>query len=943
MLPLQASWTHNRTVFFWTADGTPAEPHIELAFPSIDPDSLSASRRYLSDPAQPDKRKRVMGVEAPIGSVLTAFAALEPTEPVSPSIGTFSLATKLGLELATQQRVVPSVEGSTTGWRALLTRRHDLDRFHAISHALPPASRAIPLREMGRSAIRLKPAETTVREFMDAVVDSVYRQGAYPGSAKGWVREFADALRSEDDVAFAPRDARYQGMAPLLAAWATGEHVRGARLGFDLVLPATPRSKFSLRLWLHNPDGAGRVRLSNAWRAGAVRFGHAPALHPAHPTICGLARASRIFSPITACLAGAAPRELKWSARQAWDFLDRGARDLREAGFAVNVPEEFAREGCRRIRARIRFTAPKGTVELRDSLPFHWEVTLGDLILTGSDFAEVLKHRQPVVPFRGDWVLLDPAELSRLPDGLPRSGTLPVATALRAILVGELDGVPVTVDDALQAMLDELDTPPEVEISSDLLCELRPYQERGVRWLAALGRFALGAALADDMGLGKTPQLIAHILGRRARATGPCLVVCPTSVLGNWQRELARFAPTLRVRRYHGPQRTLAALDQVDILLTTYGLMVRDHAPLGDVRWDVLALDEAQAIKNPSSQRARSARSLNAAQRVVLTGTPVENRLTELWSLMDFILPGFLGPAATFRRTVAVPIERFGDAAMAERLKTSIAPFLLRRLKTDPTIITDLPDKIEIDEFVQLTTEQADLYRDVSRDYLERIGDASDIERRGHVLAMLTALKQVCNHPSQFLKEQGEPLEGRSGKLERMRELVDTILESGEHALVFTQYRQMGIRLQQHLREELGIAPPFLHGGTAPAQRDELVRAFQEDADVCPILIISLHAGGTGLNLTRATHVIHFDRWWNPAVEDQASDRAYRIGQRKNVVVHRLVCQDTLEERIAHMLTVKRALAESVVSTGDSWITELDDSALARLVQLGTDAVLEDE
>ena len=429
------------------------------------------------------------------------------------------------------------------------------------------------------------------------------------------------------------------------------------------------------------------------------------------------------------------------------------------------------------------------------------------------------------------------------------------------------------------------------------------------------------------------------MLRRAAGQTLPSLVVCPTSVLGNWKRELHKFAPSLRVVRYHGPHRRLD-LDGVDVVLTTYGLLVRDTEALQEVAWDVAALDEAQAIKNPSSKRAQCARVLNAQHRVAMTGTPVENRLDELWSLMNFLMPGLLGTRGAFRRQVAVPVERFGDQGVAHRLKLGVSPFLLRRLKTDPAIISDLPEKLETVDYCALKPAQAALYNHVVEEHLATIQRSKDLARRGAVLAMLTALKQICNHPAQFQKDATATLDDGSGKLERMMELLDDILELNEKAIIFTQYRQMGTLLQRHLLETYELDVPFFHGGVSVDQRDVLVERFQTDPAL-PFMLISLKAGGTGLNLTSATHVIHYDRWWNPAVEDQATDRAYRIGQQRNVHVHKMVSQGTLEERIDAMLQDKRELAISVIGEGERWVTELDDDALRALVMLGDDAVEE--
>ncbi|MBT3221555.1 MAG: DEAD/DEAH box helicase, partial [Proteobacteria bacterium] len=644
-------------------------------------------------------------------------------------------------------------------------------------------------------------------------------------------------------------------------------------------------------------------------------------------------------------LDGSRPTSLTLDPKQTWRFLNEGVHLLREAGFGVRIPLEFAKAGCQRIRARMRVEAEcdaNGKVDLSKLLKFRWEVTLGDLILDGASFSEILERRDPVVMFRGQWVLLDPSELAKLPDGLPQEGKLPPAVALRAVLMGEHEGVPVIADRRLQLVLEALRHPPEYPLPRGLKGTLRPYQIEGFYWLTTLGELGLGACLADDMGLGKTIQLITHLLNRKGKKPKrPSLVVCPTSVLGNWIRELTKFAPSLRVLRHHGLNRHIDQSTNADVVLTTFGLLVRDQEKLANVEWDIICLDEAQAIKNPDSQRAQAARTLQGRHRIALSGTPIENRLDELWALMEFLIPGLLGKRAAFRRQIAVPIERFGDEKMAHRLRLGVSPFLLRRVKTDPNVINDLPEKNERRDYCTLMAEQARLYQQVVDEAMQVIENSSDIARRGRILAMLTALKQVCNHPSQYLRDDTE-LSNRSGKLERCVDLLDTIFDIGEHALIFTQYRQMGLRLQTQIQSLFGEEVPFLHGGTPTRQRDEMVRSFQEDEDASAVLIVSLRAGGTGLNLTRATHVIHYDRWWNPAVEDQATDRAYRIGQHENVQVHKLICQGTLEERIDELLEEKRHLAESIVGGGERWVTELDDNSLRALVALGEHAVLED-
>jgi SNF2 family DNA or RNA helicase len=461
--------------------------------------------------------------------------------------------------------------------------------------------------------------------------------------------------------------------------------------------------------------------------------------------------------------------------------------------------------------------------------------------------------------------------------------------------------------------------------------------------LSFLGELGLGAVLADDMGLGKTVQLLALMAAQPGN--GPTLLICPMSLVGNWQREAQRFTPRLRVHVHHGAERLTgdelaAALTDADLVITTYGIANRDRDALSRVRWVRVVLDEAQAVKNHNTAQAKAVRALPAAARIALTGTPVENQLSELWSIMDFTNPGLLGSAGKFRERFAVPVERYGDPEAAEQLRRITQPFVLRRLKTDKSIISDLPEKQEIKVWCNLTQEQATLYQATVTDMLSRIGDAGDdITRRGLVLATMAKLKQVCNHPAHLLGD-GSRLPGRSGKLERLEEICEEVAADGDKALCFTQYAEFGRMLQPYLAARIGCQVLYLHGGTTKKQRDELVTRFA-DANEPVLFLLSLKAGGTGLNLTAANHVIHIDRWWNPAVEDQATDRAFRIGQRRDVQVRKFVCVGTVEERIDAMIEQKKALAEQVVGTGESWLASLSTSELRDVISLTADAVPE--
>jgi len=569
-------------------------------------------------------------------------------------------------------------------------------------------------------------------------------------------------------------------------------------------------------------------------------------------------------------------------------------------------------------------------------LNFRWQLTLGGALLDADEITALAEAKRPLIRLRGRWVILDPALLDRLRRS-PRT-RMRTCEALGAVLTGsaEIDGetVPVVAEGPLADLARQVasiaSAPEPLEPPPGLMATLRPYQQRGLAWLAGMCGAGLGGCLADDMGLGKTIQVIALHLHRRDSKAGPTLVVCPASLLGTWEREVRRFAPDIPVRRYHGGARHLQDLAADEVVLATYGVVLRDSARLAQIGWGLVVADEAQHVKNPLSRTARELRSVPAPARVALTGTPVENRLSELWAILDWTTPGLLGHLEPFTRRVAVPVERYRDAEATARFAALIRPFLLRRRKTDPGIAPELPRKTETDQFVPLTAEQVTLYEAMVRETMEAIATSDGIERAGLVFKLLTGLKQICNHPAQYLKQPG-PLAGRSGKLAAFDELTDVILASGESMLVFTQYTQMATLLQQHL-DARGTGSLFLHGGVPVRRREEMVAQFQ--AGKVPVFLLSLKAGGTGLTLTRATHVLHYDRWWNPAVEDQATDRAYRIGQDRPVQVHRLITEGTLEDRIAALLGKKRELTEAVIGSGEGWIAELSDDQITELVSL---------
>ena len=634
------------------------------------------------------------------------------------------------------------------------------------------------------------------------------------------------------------------------------------------------------------------------------------------------------------------------------DLVAHGAAELAAKGFSLLLPRAWS-VAAPTLRLAVSAPAAVGathsSVGMNELVSYKWELALGDAVLTPEEMARLARAKGDLVRLRGHWVQADHRALAKAAKYVAvhsvEDGTLSDLFAA----FGSAEPPPVPVEEIsatgwVGVLLDSTASPVEIPVPDGLDATLRPYQRRGLDWLAFMSRLGLGAVLADDMGLGKTVQVLSLLA--HEKATTPTLLVCPMSVVGNWQREAARFVPGLRVLVHHGPNRLSgAALKEAvaasDLVVTTYALLAKDNAQLSEMSWDRVVLDEAQHIKNSATAQARAARAVPARHRIALTGTPVENRLEELRSILDFANHKMLGTPQQFRARFAVPIEREHDEAAASRLRTIAAPFVLRRVKTDPTVISDLPEKFEMTVRANLSAEQASLYKAVVDEMLRQIDESEGIGRKGAVLAALTRLKQVCNHPAHFLADGSGVLrrgQHRSGKLGLVEDILDTVVADDEKALLFTQFRAFGELVAPYLRERFGAEVPFLHGGVPKSARDRMVDEFQGDGGP-PLMLLSLKAGGTGLNLTAANHVVHLDRWWNPAVENQATDRAFRIGQRKNVQVRKLVCVGTVEERIDAMLTSKKELADLAVGTGENWVTEMSTEQLRELLRLGDEAV----
>ncbi len=927
----------------------------------------------------------VAGLQLPPFETTAKLAILPAAdvEALPGSIATWVLASKLAMDLVARERVVPTIIRRAgrieARWAAALGSIEDAARVQLLARSMPPAAHAVPAAADAAGAVWSPDA--LLRAYLDAVVDALVRtaQGgpslslkspARPPSTTGngtWSERWRTALggtqRGFETGGFAERS-----VAEDIERWsgpALGARDR-LRACFRLELPASDGAPFTLRFLLQSPDDPSLlVPAAEAWRTkgrSLEKLGRA-FRDPQESLLEALGRAARLFPPLASSLAEARPESVDLDPAMAWTFLGEGAAALADAGFGVIVPGELTAAGQRRLRLRMRVGGNSRTVAgavegvaglaLDELLQVDWEAVIGDEPLTASELTALARQKAPLVQFRGAWVAVDPRELGdiqkRLADGTSKLST---REAIQAVLAGERhqNGLSVAVSacGVLAELVDRLRNGGNKELGAPraLKATLRPYQERGLNWLVTMGGLGLGACLADDMGLGKTMQFLAFLLHRHDEApedTRPALLVAPTSVVGNWEREIERFAPSVHIVRHYGGERARTAEEIPQkpgtLVITTYGLLRRDVPVLSKVGWSVIALDEAQNIKNASSATARAVRELRASQRFALTGTPVENRLAELWSILEFANPGLLGPLETFRRDFAVPIERYGNDDAATRLRRIVSPFILRRLKSDKAIIQDLPPKNEMKVVCTLTREQATLYKAVVDEELRHIESSDGIQRRGQVLALLMFTKQICNHPAQYLGETG-PLPKRSGKLARITEMLEEAIAAGDKALVFTQFREMGDKLVEHLASTLGCEVIFLHGGTPKKTRDEMVRRFQEEPHGPRIFVLSVKAGGTGLNLTAASHVFHFDRWWNPAVEDQATDRAYRIGQKRAVQVHKLLCAGTVEEKIDQLLEQKRDLASKIVGAGEQWITELDSKELRNLFALSEGAVV---
>ncbi|MEX1653184.1 SNF2-related protein [Streptomyces pseudovenezuelae] len=914
-------------IAFWDPEGAPLPPE------SPDADATGPEHTELTV-VRPHgagiRRRTTPALSLPVAEALPLLVRARRDPAAHPATACWGAAALHALRLTARGRLLPGL--TATGhdaWRAGPLDPDDIAHLRAVAAALPHEGHAVPLP--GPGPLRLPEPEALMRSFLDAVADTLPRTPAAPHAsgkpfaarapqrlphARDWAAEVAAGMDAGVRISLRLDLSAYH----LFNAEADGVRSAGAAIVQVHSLADPTLVTDAAALWAGDADAVfgPRARVDAAL---AVR------------------RAARVWPPLDRLSEQDVPDVLALSDEELGDLLGVAATRLAAAGVAVHWPRDLAQD---LTAAAVVRPAPgsatdgTGFFESEELLQFRWQLAIGGDPLSEAEMDALAEAHRPVVRLRDQWVLVDPALVRKARKR--ELGLLDPVDALSVALTGtaEVDGetveaVPVG---ALAALRDRLTTGVHpAEPPPGLHATLRDYQLRGLAWLDLMTSLGLGGCLADDMGLGKTITLIALHL-RRARRE-PTLVVCPASLLGNWQREITRFAPGVPVRRFHGTERSLDGLDG-GFVLTTYGTMRAAAARLAEQRWGMVVADEAQHVKNPYSATAKALRTIPSPARVALTGTPVENNLSELWALLDWTTPGLLGPLKSFRARHARAVENGEDEEAVTRLARLVRPFLLRRKKSDPGIVPELPPKTETDHPVPLTREQASLYEAVVRESLLAIETAQGIARRGLVLKLLGALKQICDHPALYLKEEvpptaGERLVARSGKLALLDELLDTLLAEDGSALVFTQYVGMARLITAHLAAR-AVPVDLLHGGTPVPERERMVDRFQSGA--VPVLVLSLKAAGTGLNLTRAGHVVHFDRWWNPAVEEQATDRAYRIGQTQPVQVHRLITEGTVEDRIAEMLESKRALADAILGSGESALTELTDRELTDLVSL---------
>ena len=897
------------------------------------------------------------------------------------------------LSIIARGRWLPQVELSRgegyphrARWLPLLNKEEDRKRLEELAAQLPlVATCALPWREptgkRSNRTTRLRPeaileanpvastrprsGRLRVANLLTELVDSQIRKNFNPKTEglDPLLKVWEEALASDTGIINLP-DEEVCRLAAASKHWKEGVsgNVAPARACLELLIPNIGEEFWELNFALQaEADSSLKVPAAVAWERGSdiLQLGEIIVDNPSEVLLEGLGRALNVFEPLERGLEKAAPESMQLTPAEAFVLIRTASQQLRDIGVGVELPASLSGGLASRLGLSIKaeISHQSHGFSLGETLEWSWELMIGGVTLTLLDLEKLTRKKSPLVFHKNTWIELRPNDLKNAEHFCTAKHSISLDDALRLTATegNTIMKLPVHNFDAgprLQSVLEQYHhqkAPDPLPAPEGFNGQLRPYQERGLGWISFLHRFDQGACLADDMGLGKTIQLLAFLqhLKVEKKLKRPILLIAPTSVLTNWKRETVSFTPELKMYEHYGPKRpmNLEALEiiikNVDIILTSYGLLQRDSDLLGQVNWQGVVIDEAQAIKNPNAKQSQATRNIVQSSssnrfRIALTGTPVENRVSELWALMNFLNPKVLGEESFFHQRYRLPIERYGDMSSLQDLKARVSPFILRRLKTDKTIISDLPEKVEISEWVSLTIEQKNLYRKTVEKTLNDISATPKAAKYGKVLALLTKLKQICNHPALALKQTivDEDFLERSAKLQRLEEILEEIIEAGDRTLVFTQFAEWGHLLQSYLQKRWDFEVPFLYGGKTKKERQAMIDRFQEDPRGPQIFLLSLKAGGIGLNLTRASHVIHIDRWWNPAIENQATDRAYRIGQENRVMVHKFITSESIEEKIDHMIRSKSKLAEDIIGSGEDWLTKLSITELSDLLSL---------
>ncbi len=897
------------------------------------------------------------------------------------------------LSLIARGRWLPQVELSKgegyphrARWLPLLNREDDRRRLEEFASKLPLiATCALPWREpIGSKAnrsLRMRPEAMRaanpvascrprsgllrVATLLADLVDAQLRKNFNPTTQKldPLLTAWQEGLSSQTGLITLPNND-VERLAKASNHWREGVagNVAAAKACLELFIPEKDEEHWNLGFKLQaEADPTLQIPASSVWAAGTktLQLGEIRVDKPAEILLEGMGRALAIFQPLERGLEGATPELMQLTPNEAFVLIRTAAAQLRNIGIGVILPPSLSGGLASRLGLSIKAELSDTSIgfALGESLTWSWELMIGGITLSLKELKLLTGKQSPLVQYNGEWLELRPNDLKNAERFCSSNSTISLDDALRLTATegNTFMKLPVHNFEAgprLQNVLQQyhkLKVPDPLPAPPGFIGQLRPYQEKGLGWLAFLHRFDQGACLADDMGLGKTIQLLAFLqyLKAEQELKRPVLLIAPTSVLTNWKREALTFTPELNVYEHYGPKRSSTISDlkknikEANLVLTSYGLIQRDLEILNNIDWQGIVIDEAQAIKNSYAKQSQATRQLAKSWKhkrfkIALTGTPIENRVSEIWALMNFLNPNVLGEEDFFRQRYRLPIEQYGDNASFKDLKSRVNPFILRRLKTDKTIISDLPEKIELSEWVGLSKEQQSLYKKTVEESLDAIATKSSSQQQGQVLALLTRLKQICNHPALALKEKTLTNEfiKRSAKLERLNEILEEIIESGDRALLFTQFTEWGHLLKSYLQNKWKTEVPFLHGSTKKQERQAMIDRFQEDPRGPHLFLLSLKAGGVGLNLTRASHVFHIDRWWNPAVENQATDRAYRIGQTKRVMVHKFITSGSVEEKIDKMIRDKARLAEDIIGSGENWLTSLGVDQLRELVTL---------